>query len=174
MAKKIFNGIKYTIVIVLVALLLFFGTYLVKKLIYKDKPFTVLGVTWYEVTTGSMRPDIKEGDLVIVVKRDKEDYKEEMVVTFLREGATKTTTHKIFSINGDEVVTYGINNNGSHDAPIDISCIIGEVVYVYKDFYKVQEFVTKPIGIISICFCGFALIEIYYFIEGKIFKKEEK
>ena len=37
-------------------------------MIHKDQPTTVLGVAFFEVSTGSMEPEIMIGDLIITKK----------------------------------------------------------------------------------------------------------
>ncbi|MBQ9791210.1 MAG: hypothetical protein IJW28_01355, partial [Clostridia bacterium] len=55
-----------------------------------------------------------------------------------------------------------------------VSCIIGEVVIKWKNYSKVRNFVTNPIGIIVILLCGFFFIEGFIYLESIYQKKQNK
>lgn len=171
MVKRIYKIIKAIVLSAFLFIILFFVVYSAKKVITKDVTSSVFGYSFYQVTTGSMIPDINPGDLV-VVKRQKE-YKVGMDVTYqLNEKATPIT-HKIVKIEGNTITTMGINNNGSFDDSFDASCIVGEVVGIWRDYIKFINFITSPIGIIIIVVGMFGIIECVVLLDKIIYRNNE-
>ena len=77
----------------------------------------------FKVASGSMRPNLKEGDYIIVKKNN--NYKKGDIVTFIDDGYV--VTHRIIRMDGDKVITMGDANN-SEDEEITTSDIIGKYV----------------------------------------------
>ena len=98
-----------------------------------------------------------------------------MVVTYILPTDKTPTTHKIVKIEGNTITTRGINEetNNTDDAPFDVSCIIGKVVTVWHGYGNIRNFVTNPMGIISILIIGFFIIEGFNYLEN-YFKEKEK
>ncbi len=85
----------------------------------------ILGIAEiYVVQTGSMEDGIHTGDYILIVKQN--DYKVKDVVTYKREGYH--VTHRIIKKNGNKVITKGDANNVD-DEEIDVSSIVGKVIY---------------------------------------------
>ena len=133
----------------------------------------LFGYSVFEVKSCSMYPELNDGDLILVKKRDSSEYEVGMTITYLRPSDKTTTTHKIISIDGDLVITKGVNDatNKDCDLPFDIENVIGEVVAVWSGYGKIREFVTNPIGIIIIILTGFLFIECLSYLEIKFSKK---
>lgn len=174
MAEKILKIIKYVVLGFVLLILGFLLVFTIKSLTSDGEPVQVLGYSFYNVTTGSMRPDIEEGDLVIVKKRSSDYYEVGMVVTYQISKGTTPVTHKIVSRDGNTIVTRGTNTetNNRNDDPFDVSLIIGEVVNVIPAFYKFTNFMTSPIGIVIVLGIGFVLIEGFSLLEKKLVKKD--
>lgn len=172
MVKLIYKIITKVLLALVILAILFFGTYVVKRIVSKDVTSSVLGYSFYYVSTGSMIPDINPGDLVVVKTREK--YEVGMDITYQINKSSTPVTHRIYEIDGDTVITEGINNNGSKDAPFDKSFIIGEVVMVWKNYDGFKNFITSPLGIIVLCGSVFGLVELFSFIDKKVNKKEEQ
>lgn len=173
MIKTVYKIISYTFCTILICILVFFSIYLIKRVTNKDKITQVAGISFFEVETGSMRPDIVEGDLVVIQQKNNDYYQVGMVITYLPEGSKTPVTHKIVQRDGNTLVTRGINNNIDDD-PIDVSCVIGKVVFVWSGYYKFSEFIKSPIGIISIIIGGIIIVEGTSLINKKINKKTKK
>ena len=173
---KIIKIIKYIYLGIISLLILFLGIFLISSLISKKDYTQVFGYSFFEVQSYSMYPELTKGDLVVVKKRDNQDYKVDMVVTYILPTDKTPTTHKIVKIEGNIITTRGINEetNNTDDAPFDVSCIIGEVVIKWKNYSKVRNFVTNPIGIIVILLCGFFFIEGFIYLESIYQKKQNK
>lgn len=174
MASKILKVIKYIVLVIVVLLLALLLIFTVKSLTSDGEPVEMLGYSFYNVSTGSMRPEIEEGDLVIVKERSSDYYEVGMVVTYQISKGTTPVTHKIVSRDGDTIITRGTNTetNNRDDEPFHVSLIIGEVVKVVPNFYKFTNFMTSPIGIIVVLGVGFLLIEGFTLVEKKLVKKD--
>lgn len=171
MGKLIYKISTKIILGILVLFLIIVGIYVGKRVISKDVTSSVFGFSFYRVATGSMKPDINPGDLVVV--KSRKEYKIGMDVTYRINKNSTPVTHRIINIDGDIITTEGINNTGS-DAPFDKKYIIGEVVLIWKNFDKFVSFITSPLGIVILCGGVFGIVELFSFIDKKINKKEEQ
>lgn len=171
MGKLIYKIFTKIILGILVLFLIIVGIYVGKRVITKDVTSSVFGFSFYRVATGSMKPDINPGDLVVVKSRKK--YNVGMDVTYRINKDSTPVTHRIVAINGDIVTTEGINNSGS-DAPFDKKYIIGEVVIVWRNYDKFIDFIASPLGILVLCGGVFVLVELFSFIDKLINKSDKK
>lgn len=153
--KKI---ISKTILILLVVIL---TIVCYKKYIKKEEYISLLGKSFYIVYSGSMKPEIDVGELLVVSR--KKEYKENDIITFKRDG--KTITHRIIKI-GEEIITKGDNNN-VEDSPIKNENIIGKVIYHSKTLGIIYMVFLKPFILI------YMLILIFISVYEK-YKKEEE
>lgn len=97
-------------------------------------PPTLFGHQMYFIRTGSMRPYLEVGDVIISKKYDGGELsagENGDVVTYYGEvkGKTELITHRVISVDGDTVITQGDDNN-TPDSPISKNEI--EAVMVYK------------------------------------------
>lgn len=76
--------------------------------------FSFFGFRIFRVGSGSMEPNLKVNDIVIIRKVD--DYKVNDIVTY-NNNNEEYITHRIIRVNDDEVVTKGDSNN-KEDNPI--------------------------------------------------------
>lgn len=150
------------------------AVFLVSSLFSKTSYTKTFGYSFFEVKSYSMYPVLDKGDLVVVKELDDSKYEEGMIITYIKQTDKVPTTHKIVKIEGNIITTRGINEetNNSDDEPFDVSCIIGEVVYIWGSYDEVKSFVTNPLGIIIILLCGFFVIEGLNYLEKKVTKKE--
>ena len=143
---KVIKIIKYIYISIVSIIILFFITFLLAT-VFSNKGYTeVFGISFFEVKSYSMYPELTKGDLVVVKKRDKSYYEVGMVVTYITPNDKIPTTHKIVSIEGDTVITRGVNKETNNT--------------------------DDPIGIIIIVLSGFLFIEGFTLLEEKILKKE--
>ena len=84
------------------------------------------GYTFFIVASGSMSGTVDINDMVIVKITD--DYQVGDIVTYQADGYF--VTHRIISINKNQIITKGDSNN-TEDNPIEKSKIIGKVVAVF-------------------------------------------
>lgn len=80
------------------------------------------------ITSGSMWPVLKEGDLVFIKGvRDKNEVKNGDIVVY--KNYQGFTIHRVMAINDDTLVTKGDANN-IFDPPINISEVVGKALSV--------------------------------------------
>lgn len=111
--------------IIVVLLLILFFTFINRG---NDIP-KIGNYSLLEVKGTSMNPDIKNGDLIVIDRRVKNNYEIGDIVSFRVEDGS-IITHKIIEIekkNGiNKYFTKGVNNNYQDNDYIEIKQIIGE------------------------------------------------
>lgn len=123
--KIIANILKF-IIICFILLLISMNIYnfINIKVLHKNYS-SIFGYTTLEVVSGSMEPTIKIGDIILVDTNDK-NYKVNDIVTFYDINGS-FVTHRIVSIDNDQMVTKGDNNN-TVDSKTNLNKIIGKYV----------------------------------------------
>ena len=172
MLKIIYKLISFFLIFLFAIVFLFLSVYLIKRMIHKDQPTTVLGVAFFEVSTGSMEPEIMINNLIITKKIKNDNYQVGMIVTYLPPNAKTPVTHQIVKRDGNLITTRGINEetNNMDDEPFDVSCIIGKKIAIWHQYYKFANFIKSPLGIIIFIVGGVLVIEGYVYIDKKIKK----
>ena len=79
---KILTGIGIALCVLLIPLLIVNVTMIIQSYANKDEVPSFLGVTPLIVLSGSMEPDILEGELIFSTHIDPDDVREEMVISF--------------------------------------------------------------------------------------------
>ncbi len=105
-------------------------------------PPSIFGYQMYFVRTGSMRPYIEIGDVIIAKEYEGEELEageDGDIVTYMGEvnGTPQLITHRVISVDGDTVITQG-DDNPSADAPISKDEIVSVMVYktvIIDDIY---------------------------------------
>ena len=90
---------------------------------------SLFGFRIYRVISGSMQPALQIGDVIIIKKAN--NYVEKDIITY--DNGLTTITHRIKSINGDEIITEG-DANDAPDKPITKDRILG------KYFFRISTF----------------------------------
>ncbi|MBR7141141.1 MAG: signal peptidase I [Clostridia bacterium] len=136
----------------------------------------IFGVGMAVIITGSMSPTIEVNDLVVIYAQD--EYEVDDIVTY--EGATKSVTHRIIGKRVDESTgeiyyeTKGDNPINASDGEIHESKIIGKVVLTVPKFGYVQEFIQKPMGMLTVFIGGGILIILTEFLTREQNNEEEE
>lgn len=116
----------------------------------------------FVVLSGSMEPDIKTGDAVIVDGVRPGQVAVGDVITFTRDGASAPITHRVIEVTGDgptrEFVTKGDNNEEADARTVPAANVVGRVVLTIPyigfviDFANTEPgyllFVVVPIGLL--------------------------
>lgn len=125
--KKVLWGIAIGVFGLLLLLVLWLA---IDKFIIGSPVPSIFGYSTLTVETGSMSGTIEIGDMIII--KDTGEYKIGDIVTFLHEGESIPTTHRIINYNSDgSFVTKGDANNVKDTLPVTSDEIIGEVVKIY-------------------------------------------
>ncbi len=162
LTSKVINILLDVLIILfgLILLLFIYNTVQVKFL-GQDYP-SFLGITIFEVQSGSMEPEISKGDWIIVKKTN--DYELNDIVTFKEN--EDFITHRIIKKYDDTYITKGDSNN-TEDDEINNSQIIGEVSGVIPLFGILMMTIFNPIVLILI-------IIILYLCNWKMKNKGDK
>lgn len=106
------------------------------------------GATPYTILTGSMRPSLPPGTLVVMKPKPVDDLRVGDVVTYqLQSGKPQVVTHRIVNIGadaeGDPVLTTRGDANGAADArPVRQVQIRGELLYSVPNLGYVNNFIS--------------------------------
>ena len=128
--KKIKNIINTTICILLVPLLLNNVLLIMQSIINPDKTPSFFGMKMYVIISGSMKPELEIGDIVIVKETNNYDLQEGDIISF-RQGQS-IVTHRISEVlitdNKIRYKTKGDNNNIEDTQMISEKEIEGKVI----------------------------------------------
>lgn len=143
--NKIFQ-IFIDFLVFIVTILILFSLYKLVSIKVLHKPYAnTFGYSIFEIATGSMEPTLNVKDLIIV--KITKDVSVNDIVTYIEED--NLITHRVISINGDNLTTQGDANN-SIDNNIIKDAIIGKTVYVIKKGGLIREVFLTPRNIIII------------------------
>src|SRR5574344_738547 len=107
--------------------------------------FSMFGYSFFKVATGSMEPNIKENDIIVV--QNNKSFNIGDVITYKENDAY--ITHRLISMDGNNLVTKGDANNAS-DAAITSDRVIGVVVKDYHNLEVWHKIFTTPSILISL------------------------
>lgn len=149
---RLVKKIGLVLVSVLITLLILFNLYnlFCLKVLNQDLA-TFGGYAILEVVSGSMEPTIHVGDLVIIQTKAK-DYQANDIITFYDEDGS-FVTHRILSINENEMITKGDNNN-SEDTPTSTDKIVGKYVLKLTGVGMLLNAFKSPVVLVLILFIG--------------------
>lgn len=142
---KVFSGIGLAVLAFLIVVV---GWLSIQKFVMKEPVPSFAGYSHLLVTTGSMESEISAGDLIII--KDTGDYKNGDIITFMHEGETTPTTHRIIYTYGDVYTTKGDANNTSDIMSVHISEVYGEVVMIIPHLGLFIQWVKDGGGLIYI------------------------
>ncbi len=127
-ALKITKWVIYGICLALIAFLLVVVCVLAwDKYVNKSPAPSFCGYSTLIIATGSMSGTLEEGDIVII--KQKDDYQLSEIVTFIHEGETVPTTHRIIQYGSDgNFITKGDANDSADKLTVSNDEILGEVV----------------------------------------------
>ena len=144
------------IVVAILVIILIGNLYLLTmQLVFKQELPTIFGFGQVIVISGSMEPTISAGDLLII--REQSQYQVDDIVTY--EWGNSLCTHRIVSIEGDQMITKGDANNTT-DEPTALALINGKVVFTIPGFGNFILFLKTPFGLLLIALTAIALVEV--------------
>ena len=160
---EIIINILTIIIFILLAIMIFAK---LKMMISKKDYFEVFGYSVFNVATGSMEPTIKQNDIIVVKMTDKYDVND--IITFEKDGSY--ITHRIVTINDNNIITKGDANN-ANDLAINKKNVLGKVIKVYASAGIWQKILTSP-KVIILIFLTLILFDFAFSYKG--FKKPKK
>ena len=171
--RKIIKISRIVILTICGLLCLFFGTYIVKRIVNENEAVFVCGIGFFRVRSGSMENEIMIGDMVVVCKRNESKYQEGMVVTYQTEDMRTPTTHKIVKRDDRTITTRGIANNAD-DTPFDVKYIMGEVKFVWHGFDGFMNWLRSAYGILTLLLGAALIFMTSILIDKKIMNEDNQ
>lgn len=114
------------VLLIIVTIGIIIGMYYIYQLEIKKNDYAnMFGYTFFEVATGSMKPTMEIGD-VVIVKITKQVEQGDIIVYIDGENII---THRLIQINENELIAKGDANN-SEDKPIQKEMVLGEVIKI--------------------------------------------
>lgn len=122
------------------------------------------------VTSGSMEPEIKEGDMVYIRKCQTADVEIGDIIAF-ETGNNQLVLHRVVDMKTEEVITKGDANDYNDFAPVISKNIRGKLVLVLPEcgrWYKTISSVKTGtiLGVYIVCRLTFS---VYYYIKERFF-----
>ncbi len=148
-----------TVILVVAIIITIFGIIQSKK--NSETAPSIMGYKLMWVLTGSMRPSIEPGDLVIVKDIKPEEVQVGQVITFKRDNST-LITHRVVDVIDEETImfkTKGDANNVADSNLVQTSQLVGSLKWIIPKGGYVMNYMQTPKGLISfISFVGILLI----------------
>lgn len=138
----------------------------------KIEPIFIFGLRAYKITTSSMEPTIKTGDIIIIKKENENNLKKDDIITFYQKG--ENITHRILEINENgnrkEYITKGDNNKLKDTNRITYEDINGKFVVKIPYLGKIMEIFENKIIFLFIVLLSLLL----YLYNASLQEKKEK
>ncbi|MGL5354185.1 MAG: signal peptidase I [Clostridium sp.] len=177
MAIKVIKVIGNIIFYSLLACFMLIIIFMVKSTVEGNQP-SVAGYRFYVVLTGSMQPNIKVGDLIVVKDTAREEVKVNDVITFGSGNSSNITTHRVIDIlpNNGEVkyITKGDANNTQDPSPVEGDRLIGKVVKVIPKIGNIIGWIKNNLVIVLVVAVGITLVAAIFSNYRKRLKAIEK
>ena len=125
---KTFRKCLETILIIVVSLFLI--NCLIQKIQGRNHP-TTFGYGFGLIMTGSMEPELKVGELVVI--KEQETYQKGDIITYDYHTGI-SVTHRIVDIDGDHIRPQG-DQNLIPDPQISINDVYGKVIFHFPSMY---------------------------------------
>lgn len=149
--KKILKSILNILFYLILAFLIYTSFSIVAATKRGEQP-EIFGYKFYVVLTGSMKPNIEPGDLIVTKEIAVNEIDCGDIITFKVEGVDSVTTHRVKEIidseDGISFLTKGDANNIEDKDPVKEEDIQGRVVKVIPDAGKTVDFVKNNLIII--------------------------
>ena len=136
--------------------------------IQKKDYANLFGYSLFEVATGSMKPTIQIGDVVIV--KITKDVNENDIIVYI--DGDDIITHRLVEKSEDNIVTRGDANN-SEDKPIQENMIIGQVIKIVPQLGTWQNILSSP-EVLALIIVLIIILSIIYIYTSKSEEEDEK
>jgi len=154
--RKGFRAVQAVLCLVLTLIVLFNGYNIIANRFFQMPAPKVLGVFSAVVTSGSMEPEIRVGDLIVA--RESGSYRTGDVAVYL-DDAGYLITHRIVEETQAGYIFQGDANNAADSAPVPAEMIQGKVFLVIPAVGRVSEFLRSPEGILIV---GLVFLLLYW------------
>lgn len=145
--KIVKTAFKALIVAVMLLLVVFNGYKLIQRYVYGNGMPTVFGYGSAVVVSGSMEPELRINDLVIV--KAQQGYELGDVIMFYDSSAGAYVTHRIVSVSAEGFGTQGDANNAPDQYLVPTDAVVGKVVGAMSGAGNVVSFLQSPAGMLA-------------------------
>ena len=136
--KKILSVVKIILIVFLIVFIICFGSIVYQKKVLKSSMPNLFGYAGGTIVSGSMEPNIKIGDYVIVSVNGGYDVGD--VVMFKR--GNSYIAHRVIEVFDDGIITKG-DANDTEDKKISNDDVVGPVIKVIKGLGNFLTFLAK-------------------------------
>ena len=165
---KVINFI-LNVLLGLITVVIIIGAYYMYQVKIQKKDYANLfGYSLFEVATGSMKPTIQIGDVVIV--KITKDVNENDIIVYI--DGDDIITHRLVEKNENNIVTRGDANN-SEDKPIQENMIIGQVIKIVPQLGTWQNILSSP-EVLALIIVLIIILSIIYIYTSKSEEEDEK
>ena len=177
---KFLTVVGWVLCVILIPILIFNCTLLVKSFVKKDEVPDIGGTLPLIVLTDSMHPRIKSGDLIICKIIDPADVEEGDVISFYDPtgNGKSVVTHKVIEIIEENGVrsfrTKGINNNTEDRLPVLADKVIAEYTGIrFAGVGNLALFMQSTAGLLICVILPILLFVGYDVIRRRLYEKNK-
>ncbi len=171
--KIIGKTISTIMYIILIPLIIFNFTLIIKSFLYPNKTPDFFGYKNFVIVSRSMEPTIKKGDAIFVKAVPENEIANNDIISFMQDGVN--VTHRIIEIreeNGVKIYkTKGDNNNTADKEEITYNQIEGKYQFKINQFGIVAKILKSKI---TLAILIILMIMIYWFQARTQKKKQER
>ena len=165
---KVINFILNVLLGIITVVIIIGAYYMYQVKIQKKDYANLFGYSLFEVATGSMKPTIQIG-YVVIVKITK-DVNENDIIVYI--DGDDIITHRLVEKNENNIVTRGDANN-SEDKPIQENMIIGQVIKIVPQLGTWQNILSSP-EVLALIIVLIIILSIIYIYTSKSEEEDEK
>lgn len=165
---KVINFILNVLLGIITVVIIIGAYYMYQVKIQKKDYANLFGYSLFEVATGSMKPTIQIGDVVIV--KITKDVNENDIIVYI--DGDDIITHRLVEKSEDNIVTRGDANN-SEDKPIQENMIIGQVIKIVPQLGTWQNILSSP-EVLALIIVLIIILSIIYIYTSKSEEEDEK
>lgn len=141
---------------------------IVFSLISKSNGISIGPYRFVVVLTSSMEPSLATGSLALVKSTPEDELKVGDIITYNPlEGDNVLVSHRIISIDDDQITTMGDNNN-TPDRPLSYDAVIGKVLFAIPILGYLIDYLKTPIGIVTFVAVVILFEIIQYLIKNRM------
>ena len=165
---KVINFILNVLLGIITVVIIIGAYYMYQVKIQKKDYANLFGYSLFEVATGSMKPTIQIGDVVIV--KITKDVNENDIIVYI--DGDDIIIHRLVEKNENNIVTRGDANN-SEDKPIQENMIIGQVIKIVPQLGTWQNILSSP-EVLALIIVLIIILSIIYIYTSKSEEEDEK
>ncbi len=165
---KVINFILNVLLGIITVVIIIGAYYMYQVKIQKKDYANLFGYSLFEVATGSMKPTIQIGDVVIV--KITKDVNENDIIVYI--DGDDIITHRLVEKSENNIVTRGDANN-SEDKPIQENMIIGQVIKIVPQLGTWQNILSSP-EVLALIIVLIIILSIIYIYTSKSEEEDEK